>query len=384
MNKNWCSYIKGSSIVPVILLLMLLPPLSSAGQKPFFEKQILSGYNNAGLYANAYPVIGRMNNGRLLCVFAVLPDHQVKKLSIAFSTSDDNGIHWSKPVLLFNDAHTSHSDPNMVIDGDRVLVFSTSVTFPKPPKIDSTFIMMRSTTDGQDWTKEVFIKKPHRYICGKIHQGHRLKDGSLIMGYSWDTWAEQRMPASTEGEMNLRSGVLRSGDGGRTWKPGGDLYAAVKKIAPGATSGLGEPATVVLKDGRIMTLMRAGGSKLYQAWSSDGGLSWTAPTPSTLTAHNSPAALWRLDQSGDVLAVWSNVPNGRNALAAALSSDGGKTWSSPKPIARSDRFQVSYPSAVQAGDGTLIAVWQQDIGEGKREVCIARFNRAWLLSREPH
>src|SRR5690606_35014595 len=100
-----------------------------------------------------------------------------------------------------------------------------------------------------------------------------------------------RTRAATEGEMDLKSGVLRSKDGGKTWHPGGDLYAVFAKTSPRATWGLGEPATVVLADGRIMTLMRAGANTLYQSWSSDGGLSWTTPLPSKLTAHNSPAAL---------------------------------------------------------------------------------------------
>jgi predicted neuraminidase len=201
------------------------------------------------------------------------------------------------------------------------------------------------------------------------------------MGYSWDTWAEQGTPAATEGEMNLKSGVLRSTDGGKTWHPGGDLYADFKKTSPHATWGLGEPATVLLADGRILSIMRSGATKAYQSWSSDGGLTWTTPVPGELTEHNSPVALWRLDNSKDIFLVYDNSPTGRTPLAVALSSDGGETWSAPRTLVDTGGPQASYPSAVQAADGTLIAVWQQDLGKGKREIKIARFNRAWLTGK---
>jgi hypothetical protein len=241
---------------------------------------------------------------------------------------------------------------------------------------------MRPTNDGVHWGDEVLLNTPHKYIAGKIHQGHRLADGTLVMGYAWDTWAEQDMPPSTEGEMNIKSGMLRSTDHGKSWTAGGDLYAEIPKTSPHAISGLDEPATVVLSDGKLMTLMRASATKLFQAWSSDGGVSWDPPRASTLTAHNSPAALWRLDGSSDVLVTWDNSPTGRTPLAAALSSDGGRAWSEPKVIVDTHGPQeASYPSAVQAKDGVIIVVWQQQLPQEGREIRMARFNRSWLLGR---
>lgn len=365
-------------IIAVSFLLLILPGRSNA-QAPFFETGVISGPDDSVFALSAYPVIDRMKDGRLVCIFAVRTDAEHPKLKNAVSISDDNGKTWSVPQVIFDHEGKDDADPNLLVDGNRILAFSTTVK--RPNKIDSTDIYMRTSTDGKNWTDEVHIIKPHRYICGKIHQGHRLKDGTLIMGYSWDTWAEQHTPAATEGEMNLKSGVLRSTDGGKTWKPGKDLYADFKKTSPNATWGLGEPATVVLSDGRILAIMRSGATKAYQSWSNDGGLTWSTPAPGQLTEHNSPVALWKLDHSKDIFVVWDNSPTGRTPLAAALSHDGGKTWTAPKILADTGGPQVSYPSAVQAADGTLIAVWQQDLGHGKREIRIARFNRAWLLGK---
>jgi sialidase-1 len=362
------------------LSLVLCATSIAFAEQPVFETGVMARSDPRGFVLNAYPVIARLANGRLLCVFAVETAEKPPKMKIAFNFSDDGGKNWSAPVVLFDHAKIEDADPNLLVDGNRVLAFST--TIPVPGTIDHSLIYMRESTDGIHWDEEVLLKTPHRYIAGKIHQGHRLSDGTLVIGYAWDTWAEQGMPPASEGEMDIKSGLLRSTDDGKTWTAGGDLYALLPKTSPHSVSGLDEPATVVLADGRIMTLLRASGTKLYQSWSSDGGKSWETPQPSALTAHNSPAALWKLDGPGDVLVAWDNSPTGRTPLATALSSDGGKTWSEPKVIVDTKSSnQVSYPSVVQAQDGTMIIVWQQQLHEGKREIRLARFNRAWLLEK---
>lgn len=367
------------------ILVVSLTLLSStvSAEQPLFETGVVSGSDPQQFVLNAYPVITRLSSGRLLCIFSVETAAKPAKMKIAARTSDDGGKTWSQAGIVFDHADTEDADPNLLVVGDRVLAFSTTV--PVPTRIDRSLIYMRESRDGVHWNNEVLLKTPHRYIAGKIHQGHRLADGTLVLGYSWDTWAEQGMPPATEGEMDIKSGVLRSTDGGKVWVAGGDMYAQIPKTSPHAVSGLDEPATVVLADGRMMALVRTSGTKLYQTWSKDGGLNWDPPRSSTLTAHNSPAALWRLDGSGDVLATWDNSPTGRNPLVAAISIDGGHTWSEPKIIVDAHGpQQVSYPSAVQAQDGTMIVVWQQQLPQGGREIRFARFNRAWLLGKEKY
>jgi hypothetical protein len=78
--------------------------------------------------------------------------------------------------------------------------------------------------------------------------------------------------------------------------------------------------------------------------------------------------------------VWDNSPQNRWPLEAAISEDNCSTWSKPKVIV-DPGMQASYPSVTQAADGTIVAVWQQQLPENKgREIRLARFNRAWLLS----
>ena len=243
---------------------------------------------------------------------------------------------------------------------------------------------MRSSEDmGQSWSQPVQVTMPHRYVAGKIHIGHKLADGTLIIGYAYDTWAEQGMVPATEGEMDIKSGVLRSKDGGKTWTPGGDLYASIPKTSPHSVSGVDEPATVVLKNGQIFVLLRTAGTQFYQSLSGDGGLTWKKPTPSPLVSHNAPAALCRLkNPDHEVVVVWDNSPKARTPLCVALSKDNCRSWSAPKILASPQGVQASYPSIAQAAEGTLIAVWQEDLPDKRgREIHIARFSRSWLLSK---
>lgn len=371
----------------IFILLQTMRPITARAQQAVFHIGTISSYQTTGFVQSAYPDIDRLPSGRLVCVFSCNDTTKPSKWKIAVCVSDDNGLTWSKPEIIFNHPNAIDGDPNLLVDGKRIFAFSTTVPHLRH-RIDSTTIFFRISYDGVNWSEEKQLKKSHRYVCGKIHRGYRLKDGTLILGYSWDTWTDQHMFPATEGEMNLKSGVLRSRDGGKTWKPGGNIYADVKKTSPSATNGLAEPAYAMLADGSILALLRAGGDKLYETWSSNGGLSWEVPRLSHLTAHNSPAALWRLDNSPEILVAWDDSPTGRDPLAVALSSNGGKTWSNPRVIVNTGGPQASYPSVIQAKDGTMIVVWQQDLDKGsmwrqdmgkEREIRIARFNRAWLL-----
>ena len=378
------------SRIPSVVLLLCLAGIESgvcqlgAADAPFFEKRRIHSSDGGDFAINAYPVIAPLPNGDLFCVWTAGRKGDQESYRIVGAFSKDQGKSWTSPVLLIQNENALDADPNILIDGQRILIFST--TIPLPSKIERSQIWMRSSEDmGQSWSQPVQVTMPHRYVAGKIHIGHKLADGTLIMGYAYDTWAEQGMVPATEGEMDIKSGVLRSKDGGKTWTAGGDLYASIPKTSPHAVSGVDEPATVVLKDGRIFVLLRTAGTQFYQSFSSDGGLTWRKPSQSPLVAHNAPAALCRLKEPDqEVVVVWDNSPQARTPLCVALSKDNCRSWSAPKILASPQGVQASYPSVAQAADGTLIAVWQEDLPDKRgREIHLARFNRSWLLSKNP-
>jgi hypothetical protein len=240
-------------------------------------------------------------------------------------------------------------------------------------------MMVKSTDNGATWSepKEIFI--PRQYTPGKQHNAIRLRDGSYAMGISWDLWAEKGLAAKTEGEMDLASGLLLSTDG-EHWTLHGNLHTVIDdKVKPGHTNGLCEPSIVQLADGELMMILRSGSSHHFESRSKDGGLTWSHPVKSPLSGSNTPTALWRNERDPrEIVAVWNNNPLNRWPLVAALSRDGGKTWTNPKIVSNPGR-QASYPGLTQTSDGVFVAVWQEVLPDGGRDIRYARIDRQWLI-----
>ncbi|MFH1266805.1 MAG: sialidase family protein [Planctomycetota bacterium] len=347
---------------------------ASAAEEPTFQRLVIASHENAP--RNCYPSMARLGDDRLMVVWSLCNGNACH---IVGAFSSDHGSTWSPAIRLIQTPGGRDYDPSIVVSGNRVLV--TSTTLPEGGGIrTSTTWCTRSDDNGHTWGNLYAIPMNHRYTCGKTHHGLRLGSGTLLMGYSWDVICEEGKTLQTEGEMHLRAGVMISTDDGNSWTNGGDTDADYQKVSGGAVDGTDEPAIVELEDGGIYMLMRTGSTHLYEARSADEGRTWTGIGPSPLRGTNAPAALCEFDIAGrrGIMCVWDNAPT-RYPLCAAASLDGGRSWSRPRDIAGpTGGQQASYPSCQQAADGTLIAVWQQDV-PGGRDVRSARFNLAWLL-----
>ncbi|MCC6861604.1 MAG: exo-alpha-sialidase [Bryobacterales bacterium] len=360
-------------MLQLLFFLFLAGPASAAG----LETGAVIKSDGGAFFRNTIPQVARMGDGRLLAVFgSVAKTGGNGRVYGAFSS--DGARTWSQPRLLIDDPQMDDGDPNILVDGNTVWVYATRTRIPNDIRKAWT-TMVKSADNGNSWSqpKEIFI--PRQYTPGKQHNGIRLRDGTYAMGISWDLWAEKGMAARTEGEMNLASGLLLSTDG-EHWTLHGNLYAqSDDKVRPGFTNGLCEPSLVQLSDGEILVFLRSGGPHHYEARSRDGGHTWTSPVPGSLTGSNTPTALWRNEKKPDeIVAVWNSNPLNRWPLVAALSSNGGRSWTAPRILANPGR-QVSYPGLTQLPDGVLVAVWQESLENGGRDIRYGRFTREWLL-----
>jgi hypothetical protein len=363
-------------VLSAAILLLPAAPI----EKPVFETGVVAASNPSTAVFNGLPNIIATPSGKLIAAWSAWPTGPNPKLRIVTAQSADGGRTWSAPVTRIDNPGKTDADASFVLDGERILLLSTTV--PEPGRIIRTETWLTaSENDGESWSAPMLVRQPHKYTVGKVHVGHKLPDGRLAVGYSWDIFCEQDMAPRTEGEMDLKSGFMFSSDGGKSWRAGGDIYARPPKMTPYSTNGLDEPANVILDGGEVYALLRSGTTRLWEARSKDWGETWSEPLPSPLTGHNAPAALWRLRGTKDVIVVWDNSPRNRYPLAAALSGDGCHSWSRPKVIAASPGKQASYPSVAESAGGIVVAVWQQDLADRKgREIRYARFNKAWILS----
>lgn len=359
--------------------------VSAQNEKPFFEEGAVAvpGYKGE---QHAYPVLARTSKGNLFVAWAYFEPNKDGKIFGALST--DNGKTWSKPVKVAETSGMSEADPAIIIAGERILVYSSSVK--RPNKITNTDTLLAESRDeGKTWSQPVKLDIPFKYLVGKRHLGLKLKDGTLVLPASYDIWAQEAwIPAKTEGEMDLKSGVLLSKDG-INWTPHLNIHLLAQKVSPFGTNGVAEPAAVELENGELFMLLRTGTSNFYESRSKDGGKTWSQPVKSPLVSHNTPASLWRLDQNPkEIIVIWNNHPFERDNLSVAISADGGRSWSKPKNVAKRDGkpknyhdLQVSYPGIAQDKDGNFVAVWQKQLPDGGgREIRWARFNRAWVLA----
>jgi len=350
---------------------------TAADDAPSFSHVTVASHVDGS--ANRWPCMARLADGRLLVVWSQLATG-AKDDAIVAAFSVDHGATWGEPERLIANEGLTDADPSIVVSGERVWVTCTSVSFAEGIRTSATWCV-RSEDNAATWSEPYEIPMGHRYTCGKTHRGLRLESGTLLMGYSWDVLCEQGTAHQGEGEMDLRAGVMRSTDNGETWVNGGDTHATYERVSGGAVSGTDEPALVELDDGSIYMLMRTGADHLYQARSTDDGQTWQGVGPSPLYGSNAPAALSAFEADGrrGIFVVWDNALR-RYPLCAAASFDHGRTWTPPRDIGHpyTGGGQASYPSCVQAADGTLLAVWQQDV-PGGRDVRCARFSPAWLI-----
>ncbi|MDQ1256283.1 MAG: Sialidase protein [Candidatus Hydrogenedentes bacterium] len=282
-------------------------------------------------HEHRWPCMARLSDGRILVVWSRL-DLATNEDAIVGRVSQDGGCNWAGDRVFIQFDGQVDADPSMVVSGDRIFVTCTTVPPGGNIRISATWCV-RSDDNGKTWSEPYEIPMGHRYTCGKTHHGLRLRSGTLVMGYSWDAICEQGTTLTSEGDMDLRAGVLRSSDNGDTWTNGGDTDAEYEKVSGGAVSGTDEPALVELEDGSLYTLVRTGSAYLYEGRSDDEGQTWHSIQASGLHGSNAPAALNAFDigERRGIFAVWDNALS-RSPLCAAASFDGGRTWSRPKDI----------------------------------------------------
>lgn len=162
-------------------------------------------------------------------------------------------------------------------------------------------------------------------------------------------------------------GVLLSDDDGATWRevllPSPPPHRVEWPDEGVRWQNYGcEPTVVELSGGRLWMLIRTSQNNHYEAFSDDGGESWTTPAPSRFCATITMPLLFRMSD-GRLLAVWNNstpLPElnhekqaglnaseregrsedfftNRDVLHAAVSADDGKTWRGFRELYLNDR-----------------------------------------------
>ena len=112
-----------------------------------------------------------------------------------------------------------------------------------------------------------------------------------------------------------------------------------------------------------------------ESFSYDGGYHWVGRGHSGIPGPCSRFFLRRL-RSGKLLLINHVDFRGRNNLAARLSDDDGKTWSTG--LLLDGRDNVSYPDGVEDENGTLYVIYDRERLKD-REILLAVFREEDIL-----
>ena len=159
-----------------------------------------------------------------------------------------------------------------------------------------------------------------------------------------------------------------SDDDGRTWQrsnivtspdhEGGGFHDGIRW-----NHGAVEPTVVERTDGTLWMLMRTSQDQHYEAFSSDGGLTWSESRPSSFYGTITMPTIGRLSdgrllffwcnttplpERGGTNGVWDDVFTNRDVTHVAISDDDGQTWKGFRELYR-DPLRNAYDYALRGG-----------------------------------
>lgn len=317
-----------------------------------YDRENLYGFNHA-------PSVTRLSDGRLLAAWFSGPFEASVDQVILGCYSQDDGKTWSKKGIVLNDQpRRSDFDPAFIADGERTYLFYSVGRWNRYPfvggrgkektevGIDSFKTFVRHTDDaGKSWSEEVRVGDHTGW--GPRSNGIKLSSGQLIL--------------PLHHYMEHHPGILKSTDGGKTWRK-------IEGPKPEPKVGAAEPSIAETASGKLLMIVRSRDGFLWTTTSTDQGEHWSPLIKTDMPAAASSHNLLRLRDGRLLLTHNPTKPPLRTQLTARISADEGATWGEPVEISRVEPAgedeevysrQVAYPSAVQLPDGSVIVVWTQ-------------------------
>ena len=257
------------------------------------------------------------------------------KARIIAVESADDGRTWGQPrVLQENVGQTNVMSvtlrrlrPDAMFDGPIGFFYLV-----KNSPTDLHAYLRISNDEGATFGEPIQVTTPPGYHVLNNDRVTVLSTGRIVVPVA----------SSANGARNdhYTSSCFLSDDQGKTWRRS-------KTAVDYGKRGAMEPEVIELKDRRLLMHVRTQLGHIAFSESADGGETWTEAKSWGVAAPEAPSTLRRIPSTGDLLLIWNNaVQEGeghggpRTPLAAAVSSDEGKTWS--KPIVLESNLQQTY------------------------------------------
>ncbi|QDU94856.1 sialidase family protein [Lignipirellula cremea] len=298
----------------------------------------------------------RLKDGRLLLIYTHFTggagDHATAHL--AGRISNDAGQSWTAEdqLILPNEGGQNIMSVSLLRLADgRIALFYLRKNSPE----DCRPVMRTSDDEAQTWSEPIEVipaKQLGSYVLNN-DRAVQLKSGRLILplaqhnGLGWKGWTSFG-----------RILCYYSDDNGKSWRRG--ETAPAPDDVDGKQVRTQEPGVIALKNNDLLLWCRTDAGSQYIATSTDSGVHWSQLQPSKLLSPLSPATIEPIPTTGHWLLVWNDhrgiaaeLKDKRTPLRAAISTDEGKSWSSPLTLEDNPHGWYCY-TAMDIVDGAVV------------------------------
>lgn len=299
--------------------------------------------------------IAEMPDGDLLIAWVAGSKEAARDTAIIASRRRKSESAWGMPVVVSSNADHGHANPVLFVDDQKTVWLFYSELIGAGQLCLSKVYSRTSLDNGITWAA------PKEAVDSLCLLGRNkpivLRSGEWLLPLYWEAIFQSRMWGST--------------NRGATWSEKSAIITL-------PSTNL-QPAVVQCADGSLFALMRNGSDTgfTWEARSTDCGATWKTKERPGIPNPGSALDMIRLS-TGDFLLVCNPSTKERTPIAALISTDEGKTWSAPKLI-ETGQPQFSYPSVIQASDGTIHVSYSHRLAHIQH----AEFNMAWLAGNSP-
>ena len=309
--------------------------------------------------------------------------HDWSSSHIAIKRSADQGYSWGPPLVLQpNIGRQNVNGPSLLRlhSGEILFCFMVNNSFS-----DVQIVTRRSADEMRSWSSPISVTNNAAYHLLTNHKAMQTSSGRILLPI---------FSSSDLADYKFTTRVHYSDDQGGTWKPS----ATELQCDLGGTM---EPGIVELADGSLLMLIRTQLGFLYESRSLDDGATWTPPQKTDLVSPESSLLVTRLPENGKVLVLWNHVedrrpmpdPRGnkddlmgyyrqmrRSPLTAAVSEDGGRSWTNFRNLETRPDCSFAYPALLFVNGRAIICYWVYDIHTGRTSLKIRNLAVDWFSS----
>ena len=300
----------------------------------------------------------RLKNGRLMIVWHKYHESpeggsDFGDCSVYSKTSGDEGLTWEneRQLVPVNPGDLNVQAPALCRLPDNELLL---ICMRAHARNSSSMELFRSQDDGETFTHGAFVweRNSGQWLQGGASCLLRLKSGRLLIPFHGGT-------GDQASQHNIEKCFI-SDDSGKTWRlSAGSIDLPMR--------GAMEPFVAELKDGRLIMVMRNQLGSLFKSYSTDQGKSWNHPQTTGLSIPESCPYVTNIPGSDKIMVIWNNAEYNmhwrshygkRSPLTAAISADGGVTFTDFWDIETDPNIAFSNPGITWTRDGVcLLTYW---------------------------